>query len=177
MNVKIKRSARKTLVAEINKDGTILVRAPLFYPKYLIDRFLEKNEKKIVKKQKEMISRPSTPTITKEKVEEMRSFAKSYILPRVDIISKETGLAYEGVKITSARTRFGSCSGKNRICSSLFLSLADEDAIDYVILHELCHSVEHNHSKRFYNLVEKHMPDWKEREKRIKKIVIPKIEE
>ncbi len=175
MDFQVIRSVRRTLSAEIKKDGSILVRAPFFCSTRLIDAFIKNNEEKILKKQKEMLSLPKPAVITKEKREEMRKFAKENILPRVDVISKRTGLSYESVRITSARTRFGSCSGKNRISLSLFLSLADEKEIDYVILHELCHTKEHNHSKRFYHLVESFMPDWKERENRLKEIVIPEV--
>ncbi len=177
MDFQIIRSARRTLVAEIKNDGSVLVRAPFFYPSHLIDRFVRENEVKIAKKQVLLRSRPKPPMISKRKVEEMREFAKKNILPRVYLISKQTGLSFGDVRITSARTRFGSCSAKNSICLSLYLALADEKEIDYVILHELCHTKEHNHSRRFYQLVESFMPDWKEREKSLKKIVIPEVVE
>ena len=73
-----------------------------------------------------------------------------------------------GIKITSARTRFGSCSGKNSICFSWRLMLYPPEAIDYVIVHELAHIRHHDHSPAFYALIEQYLPDWKARMKLLK---------
>ena len=78
------------------------------------------------------------------------------------------GLVPAGIKITSARTRFGSCSGKNSICFSWRLMLYPPEAIDYVIVHELAHIRHHDHSPAFYALIEQHLPDWKVRMKLLK---------
>ena len=73
-----------------------------------------------------------------------------------------------GIKITSARTRFGSCSAKNSICFSWRLMLYPPEAIDYVIVHELAHIRHHDHSPAFYALIEQYLPDWKARMKLLK---------
>lgn len=74
------------------------------------------------------------------------------------------------VKINSAKTRWGSCSGKNSINYSWRLIMADERCIDYVIIHELAHISEHNHSDKFWAIVQKYMPDYKMQEKRLKEL-------
>lgn len=78
------------------------------------------------------------------------------------------GLVPAGIKITSARTRFGSCSGKNSVCFSWRLMLYPPEAIDYVIVHELAHIRHHDHSPAFYALIEQYLPDWKVRMKLLK---------
>ena len=78
------------------------------------------------------------------------------------------GLKYGRITITSAKTRFGSCSSKGRISYSYRLMLYPEAARDYVVVHELAHLVEMNHSKRFYDVIEKFMPDYKERKRMLK---------
>lgn len=88
---------------------------------------------------------------------------------RVEYYSEKMGLYPASVKITSAATRFGSCSGKNSICFSYRLMLYPPEAVDYVVVHELAHIKEKNHSARFYALVERYMPDYREREKLLKK--------
>ena len=78
------------------------------------------------------------------------------------------GTSYNRVTVTSARTRFGSCSAKGNISYSYRLMLYPEPAIDYVVVHELAHTLEMNHSPRFWAVVEKYMPDYKERKKLLK---------
>lgn len=68
-----------------------------------------------------------------------------------------------GLKITSARTRFGSCSGQNSICFSWRLMDYPELAIDYVVVHELAHIVHKNHGSQFWALVERYLPDYRAR--------------
>ena len=70
-----------------------------------------------------------------------------------------------GLKITTARKRYGSCSGKNSLCFSCFLMDCPEEAIDLVVVHELCHIREKNHGPRFYALLGQYLPDYKERKK------------
>ena len=72
------------------------------------------------------------------------------------------------MKITSARKRFGSCSGKNSLCFSYWLMLYPQEAVDYVIVHELAHIVHKNHSAAFYRLIGQYLPDYRERIKMLK---------
>ena len=67
-----------------------------------------------------------------------------------------------GVKITSAQKRFGSCNGKNSLCFSYILMLYPDEAVDYVVVHELSHIRHHNHSKDFYKLISSVLPDYKD---------------
>ena len=94
--------------------------------------------------------------------------AKEYLPQRTAHWSTVMGLVPAGIKITSARTRFGSCSGKNSICFSWRLMLYPPEAIDYVIVHELAHIRHHDHSPAFYALIAQYLPDWKARMKLLK---------
>ena len=78
------------------------------------------------------------------------------------------GVTPTGLKITTARKRYGSCSGKNSLCFSCFLMRYPEEAIDLVVVHELCHIKVKNHSRDFYALLEQYLPDYKERKKLLK---------
>ena len=78
------------------------------------------------------------------------------------------GLTPTGIKITAARKRYGSCSGKNSLCFSCFLMRCPEEAIDLVVVHELCHIRVKNHSAAFYALLAQYLPDYKERKKLLK---------
>ena len=78
------------------------------------------------------------------------------------------GVTPTGIKITTARKRHGSCSGKNSLCFSCFLMNYPEEAIELVVVHELCHIKVRNHGPDFYALLEQYLPDHKERKKLLK---------
>ena len=78
------------------------------------------------------------------------------------------GIKYGRITIASAKTRFGSCSSKGNISYSYRLMMYPEEAIDYVVVHELAHRIEMNHSPRFYAIVERILPDYKKRRKLLK---------
>ena len=85
--------------------------------------------------------------------ESLRRNAKSILPPRLDRLSKQCGLPYASVKINSSQGRWGSCSTKKDINLSYYLVLLPSYLIDYVLLHELCHTREMNHSERFWSLL------------------------
>ena len=97
-----------------------------------------------------------------------RQQASQLIPERVKFFAELHQLPYEKIKITSARTRWGSCSPKNTLSFSWRLMLTPPEVIDYVIIHELAHTVHHNHSKRFWKLVEKLLPDFKARRRQLR---------
>ncbi len=91
----------------------------------------------------------------KARIEELRRAAKADLPGRIARLSEATGLKYEKLSIRASRTKWGSCSGRNHISLSLFLMTLPEHLRDYVIIHELCHTVHHNHSPRFHALVDR----------------------
>lgn len=166
----LKRSKRKTLSLTVTKDLKVSVKAPVGCPQKMIDDFVLSHEKWInehIEKQKSRLSLEKT--LDEKRVSELRALAATELPRRVEYYSEKMGLYPTSVKITSAATRFGSCSGKNSICFSYRLMLYPPEAVDYVVVHELAHIKEKNHSARFYALVERYMPDYREREKLLKK--------
>lgn len=160
----LKRSKRKTLSIEITKDCQVLVRAPERISAKAIDNAVKKNAEWIeihLKLQKERAE--SAPVITDNDIIQLKKAAREYIPLRVEHYAQIMDAHYTGIKITSAKTRYGSCSGSNNLCFSCLLMLKDPEAVDYVIVHELAHTFEHNHGKAFYKIVEKYMPDYKRR--------------
>lgn len=94
------------------------------------------------------------PAEQKARIEELRRAAKADLPGRIARLSEAMGLKYEKLSIRASRTKWGSCSGRNHISLSLFLMTLPEHLRDYVIVHELCHTVHHNHSPRFHALVD-----------------------
>lgn len=87
--------------------------------------------------------------------ESLRRNAKIILPPRLERLSKQYGLSYNSVKINSSRGRWGSCSARKDINLSYYLVLLPFRLIDYVLLHELCHTREMNHSERFWQLLDR----------------------
>lgn len=169
---KIIKSNRKSISIQITKECTVLVRAPKLLPKKFIDDFVSKHDQWIaVHLEKQQKINKNMPQLTDAEITEMKRMAKEYILPKVEEYSKIMGLSYSQVKITSAKTRYGSCNTKNNnLCFSYLLMNKPYEAIDYVIVHELAHIVHHNHSKDFYLYISRFMPDYKKREKILKSV-------
>jgi predicted metal-dependent hydrolase len=98
-----------------------------------------------------------------------RAQAKWILDERVNLYANQYGFQYQKIGITSARTRWGSCSPNGSLNFSWRLIMAPMEAVDYVVVHELVHTIFHNHSRRFWKQVEKIMPDYKERRKWLRK--------
>lgn len=158
------RSKRKTLAVQITREAEIVVRAPMRLPKSEIERFLAQREDWIEEHLAIQTQRiEAHPEPSEEERAELIARAKRELPERVAYWSSIMGLVPTGVKITSARSRFGSCSGKNSLCFSWRLMLYPEAAIDYVVVHELAHITHKNHGPYFYTLIESVLQDWRAR--------------
>ncbi len=94
--------------------------------------------------------------------------AKEYLTFRLDFLAKKYNFSYKKISLRNQKTRFGSCSFDNNINLNINLMKYDFDVIDYVLIHELCHTKVKNHSESFWKEVEKYCPDWKNLRKRLK---------
>jgi predicted metal-dependent hydrolase len=99
----------------------------------------------------------------------LKHSAKKFITKRTEQISKKLGFVYNKISIRGQKTRWGSCSAKGTLSFNYKLIRFRKEVIDYLIIHELCHLKEMNHSKNFWRLVEKFCPDFKALEKELKK--------
>jgi len=96
--------------------------------------------------------------------------AKTRITNIVVEIAAHMGVTPTSVKINSAKTRWGSCSSRKSLNFSWRLVMAADDVIDYVVVHELAHIFEMNHSAKFWTIVEKVLPDYKQRQKKLNEL-------
>ena len=164
----IKYSARKTLSICV-KNSSVIVRAPFGTSNDIIEKALIANSawiKKQIKKQMERKDR--IPELTEAEILSLKKQAKSILKAKTEYFAKIMNLKYGRITITSAKIRFGSCSSQKNICYSYRLMLYPEKAIDYVVVHELAHTKEMNHSKAFYDIVASVLPDYKDRRKLLK---------
>jgi len=91
----------------------------------------------------------------------LKHIAKKFIIERVEHLSRKTGFVYNKVSVRGQKTRWGSCSARGTLSFNYRLAQFKKEVIDYVIIHELCHLKEMNHSKIFWKLVERFCPDYK----------------
>jgi len=171
MDYKLVRSNRKTLGINVSSNGEITVRAPLFLSDEIIEKEIEKAENWIIKaveRQKNKKNSVMNTDFDEETVKALRIKAAEIVIPLVEKYSKLMKVAPTGVKITSARTRYGSCSGSDSLCFSYRLALFPLEAVEAVVVHELAHIKHKNHGKRFYALVYKTMPDYDDRKRMLK---------
>ena len=166
---KTERSRRRSVLLKVNRDLSVTVKAPLLMPDSAIRDFVERHEKWI-ERQKNRISSENRAEsgLSDADILRLREKAREYFTERTLYWSGVTGLVPAGIKITSARTRFGSCSPKNSLCFSWRLMLYPEECADYVALHEICHISEKNHGPGFHALLDRYMPDNRQRERKLK---------
>lgn len=161
------RSRRRTLALEVTPDGRLLVRAPLRCSQGRIDAFVSAHaawiERHLTLQRERAARRPPAPTA--EEIEALKARARAELPGKIAYWSEQMGVVPTGFKVTTARKRYGSCSAKNSLCFSCFLMDCPEPAVELVVVHELCHIREKNHGPKFYALLERVLPDWRERKK------------
>ena len=169
MDYRVVYSGRKTISLCV-KDGELVVKAPYGTKRQRIESLVLSHSDWVVKHlEKQRVKNEKYANLTDEKIAELRNSAKHILPARVAYYADIMGIKYGRITITGAKTRFGSCSSKGNLAFSYRLMLYPEEAIDYVVVHELAHIVELNHSKAFYSVVENILPDYKERVKLLKK--------
>lgn len=168
MEYKLIRSKRKTIELSIDENFSPLVKAPLKMSTADIEKFVAKHEKWIEKQIKTKLEHAEKYSLSEEEIFVLKTKALPYLTERTNYFAGIMGVKPTGIKITSAKKRFGSCNGKNSICYSWRLMQYPPEAIDYVVVHELAHIVHKNHGKEFYALIERYLPDYKNREKLLK---------
>lgn len=168
MEYSIVYAKRRTLSLCI-KNGALVVRAPYGTSKERIEVVITKHSKWIKNAlDRQKARNEALLSLTEDDIRLLKEKARIVLGEKAAKFAEMMELEYNRISITNAKTRFGSCSSKGNISFSYRLMLYPEAAIDYVVVHELSHLVEMNHSPRFWSVVEKYMPDYKERKKLLK---------
>ena len=174
MKVTVIRSNRKTVAIQVNSDRSVTVRAPRSASEKDIEEILKKKKAWIskhiekIKETKERFEADPTEKLTREKVIALAEEALKVIPERVEYFAKVIGVTYGKITVRNQKTRWGSCSSKGNLNFNCLLMLAPPEVLDYVVVHELCHRKQMNHSKAFWLEVEKVLPDYKEARKWLK---------
>ena len=164
-------SDRRTITLCFDSDGTLLVRAPKGTKKKRIEQVIDAHVSWIEKHQARVIKKAEAEAaLTEQKIKELKKAAKERLIPLTAEYAKILGVSYKKITITSAKTRFGSCSSVGNISYSYRLMLFPPAAQEYVVVHELCHRLYMNHSAAFYKTIEAVMPDYRKRRALLKAI-------
>jgi predicted metal-dependent hydrolase len=144
------------------------VRCPKRCSKREIDAFVVSKESWIRKHLQTIADRPQQLLFTGEELRALTQNAAAVLPERVRYFAEKIGVSYGRITIRSQRTRWGSCSAKGNLNFNCLLSLCPEEVRDYVVIHELCHRKEMNHSDKFWSHVARVCPDYKARRKWLK---------
>ena len=168
---KVIYSGRKTIAITFDKEGSLLLRAPFGTKKKRLEAIIQDHAAWIDKHQARAIQKANTEeNLTPESIMALKQAAKKQLIPLTEHYAKQLGVSYGKITVTSAKTRFGSCSSEGNIAYSYRLMLFPCEAQEYVVVHELCHRIHMNHSPAFYRMLESILPDYKERQKLLKHI-------
>ncbi len=156
------RSNRRSIAVQVDDECNVTVKAPLTCSDEHIEEFLEQKKEwlqKAIASQLEKAKKKKS--YSDEDIKILRAQAKEIIPQKVRHYSEIMGVSPTGIKINSAKKRYGSCTGENSLNFSLYLMDKPDEFINYVVIHELAHIRHHNHSKDFYKFIEQFMPEYK----------------
>ena len=167
VNYSIIRIDRKTIAIQIQPDGNVVVRALKRMRMEEIKRFVESKAEWI---EKHLLNRTTfnQEKLTDQEMKMLREKARAVVTEKVQYYAPLIGVTYNQIAIRAQHTRWGSCSSKGNLNFNCLLALVPMEVLDYVVVHELCHRKELNHSDRFWNEVAKILPDYKCRKKWLK---------
>lgn len=172
--VRILRSARKTLALEITGEAEVLVRAPYRMREDVIRAFLAEKQDwlaahlALARERKAQRDKSAAKRMSRKELEALAEKAVRTIPMRVAYYAPLVGVNYGRITIRNQKTRWGSCSSKGNLNFNCLLMLAPERVLDYVVVHELCHRLEMNHSPRFWTEVERVFPDYRSQKEWLK---------
>ncbi len=157
----ILHSSRKTISIVIKPGGEVEVRCPRRCSKREVDAFVVSKEGWIRKHLEAIAERPQQPVLSRQELKSLADKAAAALPEKVRRIAESMEVSYGRITIRSQRTRWGSCSAKGNLNFNCLLMLCPKEVQDYVVIHELCHRKELNHSTAFWAEVEKVCPDYR----------------
>ena len=172
IQITVIKSARKTIAIQIKPDGKIYVRAPFDMTDSEVYGFVSEKSEWIKKNLKKLDNikqktKPSNP-LTQNEINELKQKALLCIPQKIEHFADLIGVRPAKITVRNQKTRWGSCSKSGNISINCLVMLMPEKVIDYIVVHELCHLKEMNHSKSFWREVERIIPDYKQRQNWLK---------
>ncbi|MCF7794913.1 M48 family metallopeptidase [Patescibacteria group bacterium] len=168
---KIKKSYKaKHIRLALYPDKSIIVTKPFLCSQRTVEKFIISKKDWIQKKLQYFDTLPKKRKFSREHYLKNKELTRKIVESKVDKYSKELGVKYKKISIRNQKTRWGSCSKEANLNFNYKIILLAEHLQDYIIIHELCHLKELNHSKRFWDLVASICPDYKKHRRELKNI-------
>lgn len=169
------RSRRRSIGLELKPDGTVYLRLPLRVSQRDVQAFLQSKEAWLRRHLNEQAARDRAAEamglapLTETELSALTKAAREDLTARCEHFAPLVGVDYGRISIRHQKTRWGSCSAKGNLNFNCLLMLAPEEVRDYVVVHELTHRREMNHSPKFWAAVEAVLPEYREQERWLKK--------
>ncbi len=164
MQYELIRSDRRTAALEI-REGKLIVRAPRRMPQAQIEAFVQKNQAwidaRLARARARQQALQEIPKLTQDEIRDLARQAARVIPARVAYFAPLVGVSYGRITIRCQRTRWGSCSSEGNLSFNCLLMLAPPEVLDSVVVHELCHRRQPNHSRQFYDEVLRVFPEYR----------------
>lgn len=158
------RTGRRTMALTVKEDGSLMVRGPLKTAGVRADAFVEGHRDWIKSRRETILElQKERPTYTEEERNAGIKRAGEVLSARCSYFSDRMGVVYKSISVREQKTRWGSCSAKGNLSFHWKLVLMPPEILDYLVVHELAHRKEMNHSERFWAAVEQEIPDYRER--------------
>ncbi len=153
----------------VQAGGAVVLTVPHFIGVRVIERFLAKHSEWIERATKRMSNFKTLPVSGRRAYLEHKEAARAFAIERVEYWNQFYNFQYGRIAIKNTKRVWGSCSRKGNLNFSYAILFLPRPISDYIIVHELCHLLEHNHSKRFWALVAKQIPDHKDRRRELRR--------
>ncbi|PIW08642.1 hypothetical protein COW38_00330 [Candidatus Collierbacteria bacterium CG17_big_fil_post_rev_8_21_14_2_50_45_7] len=153
MNYTLIRSRKLTLSLQVNAQGQLIARAPLYMPKFMVDHFVKAKSTWISKRQKEL-KQPVAPKVAHFSESSLQVFIQSEVAK----YSALMGLTPSGLRYTHVHSYWGTCAPSRLLSFNMALIYTPKEAVSYVVVHELAHLRWRGHGLRFWALVKKYFP-------------------
>ena len=164
IQIQVIRSSRKTIAMRITGPNAVEIRAPRSMSQAQIDDFIRQHQAwldkhlGIVNQREQEIA--ALPPLTDAEINALADQALAKIPPRVRYFSKMLNVTYGRITIRNQKSKWGSCSSQGNLNFNCLLMLCPPEVMDYVVIHELCHLYEFNHSPKFWERVARYQPDY-----------------
>lgn len=161
---KLIRSGRKSISIRITGDGQVEIRAPFGCPDWQIEKILARKQEWILRnqiRQRELDRLRRKNALTPEAEAAAREEARRRLKERTAFFAERMDVSYGKITVREQRTRWGSCSSRGNLNFNWKLIRMPREILDYVVVHELAHRKEMNHSRAFYQIVASVLPDYR----------------